>query len=320
MAELHDLSPSEWLPSRSHKRKGRGTGFGERQDRGSRSQGSEVAFGRKRAPALRGRSDAAHPAGSRSGGSRACNRVEYQVVNLRDFAKVDGSDVSPETLKAAGLVQVASSLPVKVLAVGDVSGKLSVSAHKFSAVRTGEDRGRGRLGHVDRLQLLGRVGPATSHGEQPRRKSPSGSGAQGEGSLHASSSCSSIGSVRISPSRGWMSTQLRAAFGSAPEHVLRHLRHVRGWRAFACHDPRARHHAVYLREHHVPASRRGLPDHREAAEGRGGRPEEADAVDAIHHRGAVRRAGVRVLRLPAVDSGCGRRALASPSCSPRSSF
>tara|TARA_B100000405_G_scaffold106232_1_gene74294 strand:+ start:187 stop:483 length:297 start_codon:yes stop_codon:yes gene_type:complete len=65
-------------------------------------------------------------------GFKSLNRVEYQVVNLRDFAKLDGSDVSPETLKAAGLVRSLKK-PVKVLAVGDVSAKFSVSAHKFSA-------------------------------------------------------------------------------------------------------------------------------------------------------------------------------------------
>ena len=65
-------------------------------------------------------------------GFKSMNRVEYQVVNLRDFARVDGSDVSPETLKAAGLVRSLKK-PVKILAVGDVSEKLTVSAHKFSA-------------------------------------------------------------------------------------------------------------------------------------------------------------------------------------------
>lgn len=64
-------------------------------------------------------------------GFKSINRVEYQVVNLRDLDKVDG-DVTPETLKAAGLVRSLKK-PVKILAVGDVDGKLSVSAHKFSA-------------------------------------------------------------------------------------------------------------------------------------------------------------------------------------------
>ena len=64
-------------------------------------------------------------------GFKSINRVEYQVVNVRDFAKVDG-DVSPESLKAAGLVRSLKK-PVKVLGVGEVDKKVSVSAHKFSA-------------------------------------------------------------------------------------------------------------------------------------------------------------------------------------------
>lgn len=64
-------------------------------------------------------------------GFKNINRVEYQVVNLRDLAKVDG-EVSPESLKAAGLVRSLKK-PVKILGVGDISKKVSVSAHKFSA-------------------------------------------------------------------------------------------------------------------------------------------------------------------------------------------
>jgi large subunit ribosomal protein L15 len=63
-------------------------------------------------------------------GFKSLDRVEYQVVNVRDLVRVEG-DVTPETLKAAGLI---GSLrrPVKVLGQGDAPGKLKVSAHKFS--------------------------------------------------------------------------------------------------------------------------------------------------------------------------------------------
>ncbi len=64
-------------------------------------------------------------------GFKSVNRVEYQVVNVRDLEKVDG-EVSPESLKAAGLVRSLRK-PVKILGVGDVTGKLTVSAHRFSA-------------------------------------------------------------------------------------------------------------------------------------------------------------------------------------------
>jgi large subunit ribosomal protein L15 len=64
-------------------------------------------------------------------GFKSLNRVEYQVVNVRDLERVEG-EVSPETLKAAGLIRSLSK-PVKVLGVGEVARKVAVSAHKFSA-------------------------------------------------------------------------------------------------------------------------------------------------------------------------------------------
>ena len=60
-------------------------------------------------------------------------RVEYAVVNLDTLAERfdDGADVTPELMRSTGLVRDAR-LPIKVLARGDVSKKLSVRAHKFS--------------------------------------------------------------------------------------------------------------------------------------------------------------------------------------------
>ena len=63
-------------------------------------------------------------------GFKSINRVEYQVVNVRDLDRVDG-EVSPESLKSAGLVRSLRK-PVKILGVGDLTKKLSVTAHAFS--------------------------------------------------------------------------------------------------------------------------------------------------------------------------------------------
>jgi large subunit ribosomal protein L15 len=61
-------------------------------------------------------------------------RVEYQVVNVEDLARLfpGGSVVGPDELAAAGAVR--KGLPVKVLGDGDLGGvALQVSAHAFSA-------------------------------------------------------------------------------------------------------------------------------------------------------------------------------------------
>jgi large subunit ribosomal protein L15 len=61
-------------------------------------------------------------------------RVEYETVNLRDIeAKfADGDTVNADSLAAKGLIKKAS-LPVKVLAVGSLTKKLSVKVDKVSA-------------------------------------------------------------------------------------------------------------------------------------------------------------------------------------------
>jgi large subunit ribosomal protein L15 len=58
------------------------------------------------------------------------NRVEYQVVNVRDLDVFDG-EVTVEGLRSAGLVRNLKQ-PVKVLGQGELEKALSVEAHAFS--------------------------------------------------------------------------------------------------------------------------------------------------------------------------------------------
>ena len=57
-------------------------------------------------------------------------RTEYAVVNVRDLAKLEGEEITPETLLAKGLVR--RGMPVKILGEGELSGAVKVQAHKFS--------------------------------------------------------------------------------------------------------------------------------------------------------------------------------------------
>jgi large subunit ribosomal protein L15 len=128
MADLHDLSPS--VGSRKNrKRIGRGQGSGH---------GGTSTKGHKGQKARSG--GTVHP--RREGGQmplirripkrgfKPLDRTEFQVVNLRDLDRVEG-DVSPEALKAAGLIGSLKK-PVKVLGQGEVAKAVSVSAHAFS--------------------------------------------------------------------------------------------------------------------------------------------------------------------------------------------
>jgi len=68
------------------------------------------------------------------GFSNAFFRQAYQVVNLRDLQKrfEDGGHVTAASLEACGLIQDRKRL-VKVLGDGELTKKLTVEAHRFSA-------------------------------------------------------------------------------------------------------------------------------------------------------------------------------------------
>ena len=59
-------------------------------------------------------------------------RVPFQPINLAALDRFDaGSTVTPETLLQAGLLRHLRE-PVKVLGNGDITKKLTISAHRFS--------------------------------------------------------------------------------------------------------------------------------------------------------------------------------------------
>lgn len=61
-------------------------------------------------------------------------RVEYTVVNLDTLEGFPGDDVNPDSLRAAGLAHKHGL--IKVLGRGELTRKLTVSAHAFSKSAT----------------------------------------------------------------------------------------------------------------------------------------------------------------------------------------
>ena len=61
-------------------------------------------------------------------------RVEYNVMNLETLELLGSSEVNPEVLREAGLVHKQGL--VKVLGRGELTRRLNVSAHGFSASAT----------------------------------------------------------------------------------------------------------------------------------------------------------------------------------------
>jgi large subunit ribosomal protein L15 len=60
------------------------------------------------------------------------HRNRYRIVNLREIAGLDETEITPQVLRDRGLIGVGSD-PVKVLAHGELDQAVTVRAHAFSA-------------------------------------------------------------------------------------------------------------------------------------------------------------------------------------------
>jgi large subunit ribosomal protein L15 len=58
-------------------------------------------------------------------------RVEFQVVNISQMAKLDMVEIDPATMKKSGLIRMADGL-VKVLGTGDLNKSVTIIADAFS--------------------------------------------------------------------------------------------------------------------------------------------------------------------------------------------
>jgi large subunit ribosomal protein L15 len=136
---LSNLGPAQARKDR--KRVGRGLGSGKGRYSGRGIKGQKSRAGSHKMPA--GFEGGQMPIDMRLGKLRGNTsadampigpfRTYSQPVNLRDLdARFDaGADVTPEALKAAGLISKLR-VDVKILGEGDLSKKLTVSAHGFS--------------------------------------------------------------------------------------------------------------------------------------------------------------------------------------------
>ena len=133
MADLSNLRRPEGS-HRATKRLGRGPGTGTGKTAGKGHKGSKARAGHHGPgggkPHFEGGQMPLHRRLPKRGFT-PLDRTEYQVVNLWQLEALAEGDVSPETLKAHGLIGHAGR-PVKVLGTGDLTRKVNVSAHRFS--------------------------------------------------------------------------------------------------------------------------------------------------------------------------------------------
>ena len=125
--KVHELAPAPGS-SRQRRRVGRGIAGkgGKTAGRGTKGQGARGQI----KPGFEGGQLPLTQRIPKLKGFKNPFRVEYNVINLDTLQEFDGDTVSPETLRAAGLVHKHGL--VKVLGRGELTRKLTVSAHAFS--------------------------------------------------------------------------------------------------------------------------------------------------------------------------------------------
>src|SRR6201989_2250732 len=136
---LHSLAPAPGS-RRPRKRVGRGEGSGTGKTSGRGQKGAGSRSGSKSRPNFEGGQMPIHMRMRKLRGPHMKKsmpfepfRTRTQAVNLQDLERrfEAGDEVTLEALKAKGLGS-RKDIPVKVLAKGSLSKKLTVHAHKFS--------------------------------------------------------------------------------------------------------------------------------------------------------------------------------------------
>jgi large subunit ribosomal protein L15 len=128
--KVHDLKPAAGSTKKA-KRVGRGTG-----GKGGKTAGRGTKGQRARNTVARGFEGGQMPLKQRVPKLKGFNnpfRVEYQAVNLHtlnDLVERVGADITPDVLVEHGLVRKGAF--VKILARGEITTKVDVSAHGAS--------------------------------------------------------------------------------------------------------------------------------------------------------------------------------------------
>lgn len=147
---LSNLKPAQKRTDRKRVGRGLGSGKGRYSGRGIKGQKSRAGSHTMRA----GFEGGQMPLYMRLGKQRGATskdampigpfRTQTQGVNVRELERVfeAGAEVTPEALKAKGLIR-SVKIDVKILGDGELTKKLSVSAHGFSKVAQEKIAGAG---------------------------------------------------------------------------------------------------------------------------------------------------------------------------------
>ncbi len=128
--KLHELQPAEGS-RKVRNRVGRGTSSGNGKTSGRGQKGQKARSGGSIRPGFEGGQTPLFRRLPKRGFTNI-NAKEYALVNLDQLNRFeDGAEVTPATLKEAGIIRAEKS-GVKVLGNGELTKKLTVKAAKFS--------------------------------------------------------------------------------------------------------------------------------------------------------------------------------------------
>lgn len=149
--DLHSLTPAPGT-TKKRKRVGRGHSSGHGKTSGKGHKGQLARSGGGKGSGFEGGQTPLQRRLPKLPGFKNPFKKLFNVVNLNQLeAKFNAEEtVTPESLKERGLIKKAN-IPVKVLANGELTKKLTVKAHKFSSTATEKIQAAG--GKVEVLGL-----------------------------------------------------------------------------------------------------------------------------------------------------------------------
>ena len=127
--KLDDLRPAEGS-SRKSRRIGRGNGSGWGCTAGRGNNGQKARAGYSRRFGFEGGQMPLYRRVPKRGFKNPF-RVEYDIVNVGDLARIEAEVITVEEMKKSGLVRINADL-VKILGEGDLEKPVTVEAHRFS--------------------------------------------------------------------------------------------------------------------------------------------------------------------------------------------
>jgi large subunit ribosomal protein L15 len=131
MSDLSKL-PRPAGANRDRKRLGRGPGSGKGKTSGKGHKGQKARTGHHGIPAWFEGGQMPIQRRVPKRGFTNIFRTEYEIVNVASIEALEETEITPELLHQRRLVDLGKGRPIKILANGDLTRKVTVQAHKVS--------------------------------------------------------------------------------------------------------------------------------------------------------------------------------------------